>query len=164
MNRWLPQITVDDLKKGGLVMPHSLTKFWIHAVWSTKDRSPLLKNEFKMEMIRHIRQKIEEMECPVRIINGPSDHLHALFLLNAEKPPADVLQMAKGESAHWVNQQQFLRVKFAWQTGYCGFSVSPSVVNKVEAYIRRQEEHHRKMTFMEEYNRFIKDTGILMKP
>jgi putative transposase len=141
-------------------MSHSLTEVWIHAVWGTKDRAPLLKSELKAELIRHIHKRIEELECPVRAINGAADHLHALFLLNTEKPLADVLQMTKGESAHWVNQHQFLQGKFAWQTGYGGFSVSPTMVKQVEAYIRRQEERHRKMTFQEEYERFMIMMGI----
>jgi putative transposase len=150
----------DKKQEEGLIMPHSLTEIWIHTVWSTKNRAPFLKGEFKAELILHIRQTIETMDCPVRIVNGPADHLHALFSLNPERPLADVLQMAKGESAHWVNQRQFLRVKFAWQTGYGGFSVSPSMIAKVEAYIRRQEEHHKKMTFQEEYERLIRMSGI----
>ena len=145
-------------------MSHSLTEIWIHAVWGTKDHIPLLKDGFKAELIRHIHTKIEEMGCPLRIVNGPADHLHALFLLNIEKTLADVLQMAKGESAHWVNQQQFLKTKFAWQTGYGGFSVSPTMVKKVEVYIRRQEEHHRKMTFQEEYERFMIMMGFPIGP
>ena len=73
---------------------------------------------------------------------------------------ANVMKMVKGESSHWVNQQDFLHKKFAWQTGYGGFSVSESLLEKVETYIKNQEEHHRKMTFQEEYERFMKRYGF----
>ena len=145
--------TVSERK--GIEMSHSLTKVWIHAVWSTKDRNPLLKNPLKDQLIEHIRSKIELMDCNVRVINGSLDHLHALFLLCPEKTLANVMQTAKGESAHWINQGNFCKVKFAWQVGYCSLSVSPSMTGKVEEYIRYQEEHHRKLTFQEEYERFM---------
>jgi len=145
-------------------MPHSSVKIWIHAVWSTQDRIPFLKGEFKAELNGHIRQKIEEMDCPVRIVNGTADHVHALFSLNVEKALADVIRMAKGESAHWFNQRRYMKGRFAWQTGYGGFSVSPQMVKSVETYIRRQEEHHRRMTFWEEYERFVKMTGMPAGP
>jgi REP element-mobilizing transposase RayT len=119
-----------------------------------------MKGEFRLKVMQHIRSKIEEMDCAVRNINGSMEHLHVLFLLSPEKTLADVIQMAKGESAHWINQQNILKTKFAWQVGYCGLSVSESMVKKIEDYIRRQEEHHRKMSFQEEYERFMEKTGI----
>jgi len=66
-----------------------------------------------------------------------------------------VFKDLKGESSHWVNQNDFLKVKFAWQVGYGAFSVSESKVKMVEKYIRNQREHHWKISFQEEYDRFI---------
>ncbi len=123
----------------------------------------MLENSLKGQLIEHIRSKIELMDCNVRIVNGSVDHFHALFLLCPEKTLADVVQTAKGESAHRINQENFLKVKFAWQVGYCGMSVSPSMVKKVEEYIHCQEEHHRKMTFHEECERFVGKVGLPAK-
>jgi putative transposase len=147
-------------EREGWVMQNPLAKVWIHAVWSTQDRLPLLRGEFKGEMVSHIRRKIEQMGCTIKIVNGTADHLHALFALDSEKTLAEVMRTVKGESANWFNRQNYLQGRFAWQTGYGGFSVSPQMVRSVEMYIRRQEEHHKRMTFWEEYERFIKMAGV----
>lgn len=145
---------------GELTMSHSLTKVWIHGVWSTKDRTALLKKGFRSKVLQHIQEKFDEINCPAQIVNGTSDHIHALFVLNSDKCVAEVIKMVKGESSHWINQHDFLKIKFAWQVGYCGLSVSESRLKQVEMYIRNQEEHHRKMTFQEEYNFFLEKCGL----
>ena len=137
-------------------MSHSLVRIWIHAIWGTKERQPLLKDDFREEIKKHINENFEEQDCKVQIVNGTTDHLHVLFRLPQDQSLAKVLKMVKGETSHWINQQNFLRIKFAWQLGYGGFSVSGSMVSKVTKYIRNQEEHHMKMTFREEYERFMK--------
>lgn len=141
-------------------MSHSLTKIWIHAIFGTRDRLPLLKDNFSSHVYEHISDQLEELGCETRIISGTEDHLHILFLLSPEKTIAQVIKAIKGQSSHWINQQDFLNTKFAWQVGYAAFSVSESSVKKVENYILRQQEHHRKMTFQEEYERFISRYGL----
>ena len=121
---------------------------------------PLLKDSFRSKAIHHIQDKLEELGCSVRITNGTMGHLHALFLLCNDKSLAEVMKMIKCESSHWINQQDILSYKFAWQVGYGGFSVSESMVSQVEDYIPNQEEHHRKMTFQEEYDRFLQKYGF----
>lgn len=74
----------------------------------------------------------------------------------------DFFQNIKGESSHWWNQQEFSSQKFAWQIGYGAFSVSESQVNKVEEYIRNQEEHHRKYSYQEEVEMLIKKYGLVI--
>jgi len=141
-------------------MSHSFTKIWIHAIFSTKDRVPLLKDHFSDQIYAHINGRFSDLGCDARIINGTEDHLHILFLLSPDKTIAQVIKAIKGESSHWINQQDFLNAKFAWQVGYSAFSVSESNVKSVENYLRRQEEHHRRMTFQEEYERFISRYGL----
>ena len=141
-------------------MSHSLTKIWVHAIFSTKDRAPLLKDHFSDQIYEHINGRLSGLGCDVRIISGTEDHLHILFLLSPDKTIAQVIKSIKGESSHWINQQDFLNAKFAWQVGYAAFSVSESNIESVENYIRRQEEHHRRMTFQEEYDRFIQKYGL----
>jgi putative transposase len=131
-----------------------MTKIWIHGIWGTKDRRPILKDGFRRDVFRHMEDRFTGQGCPVRVLNGTSDHVHALFLLNHEKSLADVVQMVKGETSHWINQRNFLNGQFAWQVGYCGLSVSSSMLRRVEEYIRGQEMHHRKVSFAEEYERF----------
>lgn len=141
-------------------MSHSFAKIWIHAIFSTKDRVPLLKDHLLSQVNTHINDRLIDLGCDVRIINGTEDHLHILFLLSPDKTIAQVIKAIKGESSHWINQQDLLNAKFAWQVGYGAFSVSESNVGKVENYIHRQEEHHRRMTFQEEYDRFIQKYGL----
>jgi len=143
-------------------MAHSFTKIWIHGIFGTKDRYPLIKESFAQELYDHIYQQLEDdLNCKVRIINGMPDHIHMLFLLNRSKAIADIFKAIKGESSHWLNQQDFLKQKFTWQVGYGGFSISESAVERVENYIRNQKQHHKKMTFKQEYEQFLKNYGLL---
>ncbi|RLC45835.1 MAG: IS200/IS605 family transposase [Candidatus Cloacimonadota bacterium] len=142
-------------------MSHSLTRIWIHAVWSTKDRFPFLNKEKRIKIVNHLKTRFEESECGVRIINGTEDHLHALFILNQNESIKDIIKNVKGETSHWINQSNFYKAKFSWQIGYGAFSVSESLVKNVEQYIKNQEKHHKKMSFQEELNKFLKAYGLL---
>ena len=142
-------------------MSHSLSKIWIHAICGTKDRQEFIRPDFEDRLYEHIRLHLsDDFQCKVRILNGTTDHLHILFLLDPNFALKDIFQNIKGESSHWINEQNLLEVKFAWQTGYGAFSVSESNVADVERYIRNQKEHHRKSTFMEEYDQFMKKHGL----
>jgi putative transposase len=142
-------------------MSHSLTKIWIHATFGTKERAAMIAQAFEPELHAHLKEHMEDdLQCKVRIINGTEDHLHILYLMTPNYSLKDVMQNIKGESSHWVNQHDFLKTKFAWQTGYGAFSVSESAVGDVEFYIRNQKQHHRKVTFMEEYQAFMRKHGL----
>jgi len=84
------------------------------------------------------------------------DHIHCLFLQNPQKTIADILKQIKGASSHFINQQDLINDKFAWQTGYGAFSVSESGTGKVFEYIANQKQHHQKRTFQSEYEELIK--------
>jgi putative transposase len=89
-----------------------------------------------------------------------ADHTHALIDLPTNLTIEQVVQLLKGSSSHWINQQQLIKGKFAWGRGYGAFSVSQSDISKVANYIARQEEHHRKRSFAEEYQIFVKRYGL----
>ncbi|HQI40718.1 MAG: transposase [Ignavibacteriales bacterium UTCHB2] len=145
-------------------MSHSLNKIWIHLIFGTKERFPLIDKSFELQLYNHIKNLIEkDFDCAVDIINGTADHIHILFLLNQNYSLADVVKNIKGNSSHWINQNKFLKVKFAWQTGYGAFSVSESMVKEVRKYITNQKEHHRKISFAEEYKRFAEKYGLTYK-
>ena len=143
-------------------MSHSLTRIWIHAIVGTKNRHPLIKEPFTSAVYQHIEEKLNEIECKTRIINGTEDHIHALFLLSPKIAFSDVMKTIKGETSHWINQQDFTASKFAWQVGYGAFSVSESNVKHVQRYIENQKEHHKKLTFVEEYDLFMEKHGLLV--
>ena len=141
-------------------MPHSFNKIWIHAIWATKDRMPLIQLNVENQIYQFISDQLREQNCPVRIINRMPDHIHCLFLLSPQKTISDVVKQIKGSSSHFINQQELIPEKFSWQTGYAAYSVSESVVNKVFEYIQNQKIHHQKKTFQQEYDEFIQLVGF----
>ena len=141
-------------------MSHSYTKIWIHAIWATKFRAELIDYSFEKQVYDIIYQELIELGCPVRIINGMPDHIHALFLLNPSKSIADVIKQIKGSSSHSINSGDFMLEKFSWQTGYAAFSISESQLDKVYNYIKNQKAHHLKQTSQEEFDEYIKLYGL----
>ena len=137
-------------------MSHSFNKIWIHAIWATKERMPLLEPEIEDQVYYIMKDEFKFLGCPVRIINGMPDHVHCLFLLNPQRSIAEVIKHIKGNSSHYINQSDLIPQKFAWQTGYAAYSVSESGVEKVFQYIRNQKAHHQKKNFKQEYEEFIK--------
>jgi len=137
-------------------MSHSLTKIWVHGVFSTKGRAPLINSKLEPLLYNHIKELlINRNNCFVKIINGTSDHTHILFFLNPNYSIQEIFHNIKGESSHWINQMDLLKIKFAWQTGYGAFSVSESKIATVERYIACQKEHHRNKSFTDEYNQLL---------
>lgn len=137
-------------------MSHSFYKIWLHVVFSTKDRGLLIPKEKEKIIYQYLTEQLQKLNCPVRIINGIADHIHLLFLQNPQKSVSEVIKQIKGSSSHWINQHKIIRNQFAWQTGYGVFSVSESQLEKVYLYIQNQKDHHRRQTFLEEYDEFIK--------
>ena len=137
-------------------MPHSYNKIWIHAIWATKERMPIIHSNIEYKIHQFISEQLRAQGCLVRIINGMPDHIHCLFLLSPQKSIAEVIKQIKGSSSHYVNQNDLTSKKFAWQTGYAAYSVSESVVEKVFQYIKTQKEHHQKKSFLQEYEAFLK--------
>jgi REP element-mobilizing transposase RayT len=139
-------------------MPY--VRAWIHLIWSTKDRAPLLTKELRHQVITHIKANASNKGILLDTINGVSDHVHALISIKADQSIAKVAQLLKGESSHWVNAERLVHGKFEWQDEYIAISVSESMVDKVRKYIKNQEEHHRAKTFAEEYEEFMEKYGF----
>ena len=137
-------------------MSHSFNKLWVHAIWSTKDRKPLIPPEIENTIYHQIRLQFSESECPIIAINGMPDHIHCLFLLNPKKSIAEIIKQVKGSSFHFINNKNLTNEKFGWQTGYAAFSVSESVMKKVLEYILNQKNHHQKKSFQTEFDEFLK--------
>ncbi|MGN6246845.1 MAG: IS200/IS605 family transposase [Ginsengibacter sp.] len=141
-------------------MSHSFNKIWIHAIWATKEREPFINLNVEEKLHEFIKGELNSQGCRVGIINGMPDHVHCLFLLNPNKPIAEVIKQIKGSSSHFVNQNNLVKEKFSWQTGYAAYSVSESVFEKVFKYIQNQKTHHQKKTFQQEYEEFIRLNGL----
>ena len=128
----------------------------IHAVWGTKSHEKILTKEARTLVIKHIKENSISKEIHIDTINGYTDHLHCLFSLNTDMSISKAMQLIKGESSYWINKEKITATKFEWADEYFAVSVSESIVPKVRAYINNQEQHHKKTTFMQEYEEFIK--------
>jgi putative transposase len=103
--------------------------------------------------------KEKEKNIWIDTVNSVSDHVHVLISLGAEQSISKVVMLLKGESSHWINVHNLTNSKFEWQDEYITVSVSESNVETVRRYILNQEEHHRKKSFAEEYDEFMKNYG-----
>ncbi len=128
----------------------------IHAVWGTKSRQSFLIKEIRPVVLNHIITNARTKQIFIDTINGVEDHLHLLFGLNADLSIAKTLQLIKGESSYWINKQSLLKNKFEWADEYYAVSVSESKLPDVRHYIKIQEEHHKKITFQQECEEFLK--------
>ncbi|MCJ7716987.1 MAG: IS200/IS605 family transposase [Anaerolineales bacterium] len=136
-------------------------KTYIHFVFSTKNREPFLNSPaLRSKVWNHIRENAKEKGIFIDFINGYSDHCHCLISLSADQTMSKVMQLVKGESSFWINKNKLCQTRFAWQDEYFAVSVSESALKRVRNYIKNQEEHHRKHTFEEEYDVFIKENGV----
>ena len=135
-------------------------RIWVHLIWSTKNREKIISSEMKNILIEHIKSNCNEKGVWLDSINCVSDHIHLLISLNAEMPISKLIMLIKGESSHWINKNKLIRGKFQWQEEYIALSVSESIIPKVRDYIKNQEEHHRRITFSEEYDDFMKKYGV----
>jgi putative transposase len=135
-------------------------RIWIHLIWSTKNRQPMLAKELRQQLFTHIRENAQTKGIYLDFINGYIDHVHALIFLGPDQSIAKVAQLLKGESSHWMNQQQLMLTKLEWQDEYFAVSVSDAQVDVVREYIKNQEEHHRQKSFAEEYDEFLHKYGF----
>lgn len=137
-------------------MSHSKIKIWVHAIIGVKYREAVISPEIEEAVHGFIRQEFSKCNCFLDSLNGTADHIHAQFLLNPDLTIRQVMKQVKGASSHSINQSKLLKHKFAWQVGFGAFSTSESQVARLRGYIRKQKEHHKKMAFEEEYQKFIR--------
>ena len=137
----------------------SWVKIWVHLVFTTKNREPMLERSVRKIVFQHIRKNARGKEIYIDCVNGFSDHCHCLISLGREQTISKVAQLIKGESSFWINKQELCKEKFKWQDDYWAASVSESHVERLRRYIFRQEEHHNKQSFNDEIEDFEKNHG-----
>jgi len=138
----------------------SYTSLFYHVVFSTKDRRPLLSEELLPRACEYMGGIIRNMRGKMLAANGSADHVHLAALLRPTAAIADVVRDVKANTSGWIHQTLPNLRAFRWQDGYAAFTVSRSVVPEVVAYIRKQEAHHRKMTFQEELIGLLERHGV----
>jgi REP element-mobilizing transposase RayT len=140
-------------------MSQSLSRLVIHVIFSTKNRQPLLRpKNVQNEIHAYLAGILKNLSCEAIQIGGTADHVHVLASLSRTISLADLIQRLKGASSK-VLKEKGIR-QFSWQNGYGAFSLSESNVKSVAAYVENQEEHHRTLTFQEEFRVFLKKHRI----
>jgi REP element-mobilizing transposase RayT len=134
----------------------SYVKIWVHAVWGTKNRERILTKEVRQKLFQHIRKNAKDKNIYIDCISGEMEHIHCLLALNSDMSISKTMQLIKGEASHWANTNNLLNQKLDWADEYFAVSVSESVVDKVREYISNQDEHHKRTSFTEEYEEFMK--------
>ena len=141
-------------------MPQSLAKIYIHLVFSTKNRESFLTDTVRDDLHAYMATSLNNLQCPVVLMNSIEDHIHILFRLSRTITISSAVEEVKKLSSKWLKTQSTTLQSFAWQNGYGAFSVSESNVPAVCEYIINQREHHRTNTFQDEYRAMLKRHGI----
>lgn len=142
-------------------MGQSLSQLYVHLTFGTKDRYPFIKNEFESRLHSYISATLKKYESPSLITNSVTDHVHILFRLSKNYALAKVVEELKKQSSKWIKELSDGNTKFAWQSGYGAFSVSSSKVNTVIEYVKNQKQHHKKLSYQEEVEEFIKQYDVI---
>jgi REP-associated tyrosine transposase len=141
-------------------MANTYTQIHIQCVMAVKYRQSLIQPEWKDQLQKYITSIVQNHGHKVLAINNMPDHLHLFFGFRPNQSLSDLMRIVKSESSQWINDKQFTPAVFRWQEGYGAFSYSRSHVKTVTEYVLNQEEHHRKKTFLEEYQQFLEHFEI----
>lgn len=139
-------------------MPY--VKVWVHVVWSTKNRQPYLHEEIRPKVFEYTRSNGKSKGIHIDVVGGHKDHVHCLISLNPGQSLGECVQLMKGESSAWINKSKLSKFRFGWQRDYFAVSVGRSSIEKVRRYILRQEEHHKKVKFSDEFKAFLRRAGF----
>ncbi|WP_184545927.1 IS200/IS605 family transposase [Mucilaginibacter sp. FT3.2] len=142
-------------------MPQSYSALWVHIIWSTKNREPILHPSLKARVYKAIKEITIEHEIYLDYINGVADHVHLLVRLRTDQCVADVVKTIKGNS--WENFKDDPENYVAWQDGFAAFSVSPDNLKRVRRYIYNQEKHHMTKSFADEIKEIKAGIRLLEK-
>jgi REP element-mobilizing transposase RayT len=141
-------------------MPQSLSLLIVHLVFSTKDRAPSIPASVRPALHAYLATVARNAECPCYRVGGVADHVHLAIRLARTVTIAHLVEELKTSSSKWMKTQAPTLASFCWQRGYGDFSVGPTKLNDLLAYIDNQEEHHRTRTFQEEYRAFLAKYGV----
>ena len=136
------------------------TNLQVHFVWSTKDRRPLSTEDFQEDLYAYIGGILRKRKHVLLAAGGIEDHIHLLVGMHQSQAVADCVRDVKSISSSWIHER-FTKLKaFQWQVKYGAFTVSASSVDSVKAYIANQKEHHKTMSFKDEFLAILRKHGI----
>jgi REP element-mobilizing transposase RayT len=136
-------------------MANTYTQIHLHFVFAVKYRRAIIGSEWKERLHQYITGIIQRNKHKMLQINSMPDHIHIFIGMRPDQSISSLIQNVKTESSRWINSERLCNYNFAWQEGYGAFSYGKSQTNDVVKYIRNQEEHHRKETFLSEYRRLL---------
>jgi len=142
-------------------MSQSLSQLYVHLTFGTKNRYPYIMQEWDSRLHAYMAGILKNCESPAIVINSVPDHVHILFRLSKNYALAKLVEEVKKQSSKWVKEIEGADKQFSWQNGYGAFSVSSSKLDTVKNYIHNQKEHHKKLTFKEEVELFIRKYDII---
>ncbi len=140
-------------------MPQSLSKLYVHLIYGTKYRQPLITDKVRVGLHKYSAGILKSLDCLPIKINSVEDHIHILFILSKNYSLAKVVEEVKKSSSKWMKKNGI--DNFSWQRGYGAFSVSSSAVETVKRYIENQAYHHKKQTFKNELESFLKKYEVV---
>jgi REP element-mobilizing transposase RayT len=141
-------------------MPQSFSSLLVHLIFSTKNRARSLTPEVNSALHPYLAVVLKDNNCAPVQVGGIDEHVHLLFRLSRTHTIAKMVEIVKIGSTKWLKSKSLVVGDFHWQSGYGAFSVSESAKDSVVKYILNQHEHHRKVTFQEEYRQFLDRHGI----
>jgi len=141
-------------------MPQSLSQLYVHLIFSTKQREPMLLSPVRKDLHAYLAAVLNNHDSPALKLGGMSDHVHVLFRLSKDLALAKIVEEVKTSSSKWLKTQGRGLANFHWQSGYGASSVSAADVELVVEYIAQQETHHRVMSFQEELRKLLDKHGI----
>jgi putative transposase len=140
-------------------MPQSLTRVLIHIVFSTKDHIPTITPDVESDLYGFITAQCNSLHCRAYAVGGYLDHVHILCAVSQNIKISDLLRHLKVNSSKWM-KAKFELVHFYWQAGYGTFSIHQSILNNVVQYIEKQHEHHKHISFKEEYRKLLRSNSV----
>lgn len=141
-------------------MGQSLVKNYIHIVFSTKNRQPLIHPPVEEELHTYLGGICNNLDCTAIKVGGYTDHIHILCMLSKKIALIKLIEEIKSHSSKWIKAKGAGYQSFYWQDGYSAFSVKPSEIDNVIAYINNQHEHHSEKTFQNEYRAILKEFNV----
>lgn len=141
-------------------MPLSLSLVVIHVIFSTKERRPFLDPETRRKLHAYLATVARNVDCECYRVGGVADHVHLAIRLSRTLTIAKLVENLKTSSSKWLKTESSALASFSWQRGYGCFSVGPTDLDSLCAYIDNQPEHHRARTFQDEFRMFLKKYGV----
>ncbi|HEY3779484.1 MAG TPA: transposase [Fimbriimonadaceae bacterium] len=141
-------------------MPQSLSRVLVHLVFSTHQRVPNLTEDVQVQLFPYLGGILRNLNSPAILVGGHDDHIHILFGLSRTLSIAQTVEKVKTASSGWIKEQFPLRKSFSWQAGYASVSVDSWDYDGVVDYILSQKEHHKKVSFMDEYRQMLELSGV----